>query len=440
MKNENKQLSFFSLVAIASAGAVSGIFSSIGLATGQTGRSAWIAYGLAVLIGGLLRATPTLAFTSMFRYKGGNYALAVMNKGPLAGGIYALWWLPMFLSRGATASALGQYIHFVFPQISPTWVGVLLTTLVFVVNLLGVRAVSKLQRPLTAITVAALAVFTVFGLTRLQPGSFSFTASDYFPGGGLGLLLAVTLVIQPTSAPLLLCGFSWDAKDAKRSIPLAILSGIGIVFLLFVCVSFVATNAIPVELMAGKNIAYAAEQILPGFLFSLFMFFGPVLALCSSLNATMGSFAAPVLSAVRDGWLPEGVGRTNKHGSPWIIYTVMWLICVIPMILGVSLKTFIAYTVMNQRICGLLLLYAAFYIPTNYPKQWKASFLHVPNWVYYLLLILSGLTEVGILISSVMATSVSMLLINLVLISLLAAYAVYRHKAGKTHVHILYED
>lgn len=440
MKQNDKQLGFFSLVAISAAGAVTGVFSTIGLATGQTGRSAWIAYGLAVLIGGVLRGLPVLIFTSMFRYKGGNYAMATMTLGPLVGGIYALWWLPMFLSRGTTASALGQYINSVFPQISPVLASVVLTTVVFVVNLFGVNAMTKLQRPLMAVAVGAMLVFTLFGLTKLQPGSFALTNPEYYSNGGVGLLLAITLVIQPTSAPILLCGFSWEAKNPKRNIPLAILASSGIVFLIFVGVSFVAANTLPAEEMVGKTMTYAAQHILPGVLFPAFLFFGPILALCSGLNASMASIAAPVLGAIRNGWIPESVGKTNKHGSPWIIYTAMWLICVVPLSLGVSLKTFTAYTVMTQRICGLLLLIVAFYIPQKFPEQWKASFLHMPNTVYYSLLVLSGLTEVATLAASVIATSAPVFIGNLVLVGVLAAYAFFRYKSGKTHINILVDS
>lgn len=439
MKEKNEGLGFATLVAIAASGAVSGIFSSIGLATGQTGRSAWIAYVLAVLIGGFLRAVPTTVFTSMFRYKGGNYAMAALTLGPLAGGIYAMWWTPMFLARGSAASALGLYINSVFPQVSAKWTGVALTTLVFVVNLFGLKAMSRLQRPLTALTVLALLVFTGFGLFQLQPGAFAVTSPEYYSAGGVGLLMAVTLVIQPTSAPALLCGFSWEAKDPKRDIPRAILVGSGLVLVLFVGVSFVASNAIPMEEMAGKPITYAAQRLLPGALFPVFMIFGPVLALLASLNGTMSSFSAPVLGAIRDGWIPREVGRTNRYGSPWIVYTVMWLICTVPLILGVSLKTFIGYTVMTQRICGLLLLAVAFRVPDRFPREWEASWLHMPKGVYYLLTALSGLTEVGILAASVRATSVPVFVGNLVLVAVLAVYACRRYRGGKTHVDILVE-
>lgn len=436
MKQHNKQLGFFSLVAISAASAVTGVFSTIGLATEQTGRSAWIAYGLAVLIGGVLRGLPVIIFTSMFRYKGGNYAMTTLTLGSLAGGIYALWWLPMFLSRGTTASALGQYINSVFPQISPVVASVIFTTVVFVVNLFGVNAMTKLQRPLMAIATGAMLVFILFGMTKLQPGSFALGNPEYYSNGRIGLLLAITLVIQPTSAPILLCGFSWEAKNPKRNVPLAILASSGIVFLIFVGMSFVAANTLPEEEMAGKTLTYAAQYILPGILFPMFLFLGPVLALCSGLNSSMASIAAPVLGAIQNGWIPESVGKTNKHGSPWIIYTAMWLICVVPLALGVSLKTFTAYTVMTQRICGLLILLVAFFLPKKFPQQWKMSFLHMPKAVYYSLLVLSGLTEIATLAASIIATSAQVFIGNVILAGVLALYAYSRYKSGKTHINI----
>lgn len=434
MKSKEPYLSFPALVAIAAGGAVAGIFSSIGLATEQTGRSAWIAYGLAVLIGGVLRAFPILVFTSMFRYRGGNYTMTTMALGPLAGGLYALWWLPMFLSRGTTASALGQYIHSIFPQTSPIWVSVILTTLAFLVNLLGIKAMTRLQRPLTAAAVVALVLFTLMGLQKLQLGAFAITSPDYYLNRGIGLLLAITLVIQPTSSPSLICGFSWEAKNPRRSIPLAILASAALVFLVFVGVSFVAANALPEAEMAGKPMTYAARQILPGVLFPLFLFFGPVLSLCSGLNSGMASISAPVLAAIRSGWLPQGLGRTNRYGSPWIIYTTMWLICVIPLILGVSLKTFAAYTVMTQRISGLLLLLSAFQLPKKFPQQWRRSFLHMPNWLYYGLLALDALAELGTLAASVAASSLPIFIGNLLLVGVLSLYAWHRYKSQKPHI------
>lgn len=118
----------------------------------------------------------------------------------------------------------------------------------------------------------------------------------------------------------------------------------------------------------------------------------------------------------------------------------MWLICVIPMILGVSLKTFTAYTVMTQRISGMLLLISAFRFPTKFKTQWQHSALHIPNGVYYPLLVLVAGVEIATLIMSIRTLLIAAFIGNVVLVSLLAFYAWARYRSGKTNVQILIED
>jgi len=118
----------------------------------------------------------------------------------------------------------------------------------------------------------------------------------------------------------------------------------------------------------------------------------------------------------------------------------MWLICVVPMMLGVSLKSFTAYTVMTQRICGMIILAAAFRFPAKFRKQWEKSFLHVPDPIFYALLVFITMIEVSTLAMSIITISLPVFLGNVILVSGLAIYACYRYKAGKTYVNIAMED
>ncbi|WP_298021203.1 APC family permease [uncultured Dysosmobacter sp.] len=438
--NSEKGLGLFALVSISAGSSLAGVISTLTLATEQTGRAAWLAYAVAVVIGGVLRVLPIIFFASMFRYKGGNYAMTTVALGELMGGIYALWWLPMFLSRGTVASALGQYVNSIFPGIPTMWAGVAITTVLYVVNLFGTQSMTRLQKPLTTIAMIVLGAFTLLGLFHLQDGSLALTSPGYFSNGALGYLLAITLVIQSTSAPSLVCGFSWEAEDPQRNIPRAIFLSAGIVFLIYVGISFVASNLLPIEEAAGKPLTFLAQNLLSGTVLVVFLIAGPLLTLCTSVNSGMTSIAAPVIGAIRNGWLPRTLGRTNKHGVPWIIYTAMWLICVIPMMLGVSLKAFTAYTVMTQRISGMLLLLSGFRIPTKFKEQWKRSALHIPNCIYYPLLTVIACIEIGTLIMSIRTIPFAAFIGNMVLVMLLALYAWIRYQTGKTNVQILIED
>lgn len=65
---QKKKLSLFSLVCIATGNVIgAGIITTTGLAIAQTGRSVWIAYGLAVIFG-LLWIMPAVVFASIAKY------------------------------------------------------------------------------------------------------------------------------------------------------------------------------------------------------------------------------------------------------------------------------------------------------------------------------------------------------------------------------------
>ena len=436
MKSNQKGFNLPSLVAISAGGAVSGVVTTIMLATQATGPSAWMSYCIAVLIGGILRVLPVIFFAGMFRYKGGNYTLVTASLGELAGGIYALWWLPMFVSRGVAASAMGQYLSSLFPQLDANLAGVLITTLIFIINLFGLNFMVKVQRKLTALSALALIVFAIAGMGHLSPNALAVSSADYYPGGALGMITAVTLVIQATSAPSLVCGFSWQAENPKRNIPLAILISNGIILLLYGTVAFVCGNIEGAAELFGKPLTAYASRIFPGIMFAIFVFAGPFMTLFVSMNSGMASVSAPVIGAIHNGWLPKSLGNTNKHGVPWKIYTLMWLICVVPLLLNVSLKTFTAYTVITQRISGMLLLISAFTFPNRFQDRWEAAPFHMPKPVYYTLLCVIGVIELATLFLSVRNVSSAVFYGNLILVAVLAVYAFFRYRNGKTTVHM----
>ncbi|MBR2672423.1 MAG: amino acid permease [Oscillospiraceae bacterium] len=439
MDQKKQQLNLKALVAISSGGAVSSVITTVMLATAQTGRSAWIAYSVSILIGGILRILPVIWFASMFRYKGGNYALVTSTLGEQMGGIYALWWLPMFLSRGMGASAMGEYLKSVFPSVNANLAGIIFTTIAFVINLFGISAMVKVQKKLTLAAGAALLVYVIFGFTKLDAGAFSIGSPSYFLGGGAGLLMATVLVIQGASGPSLVSGFSWESENPRTNIPRAIF--LSNLIMLIVCglVSFTAANIAGGEELYGKALTFSAGKVLPGILFPLFMLIGPFMTLFISMNSGMPSMAAPVVAAIGNGWLPEKIGKTNRYGVPWIIYTVMWLICIIPLMLGVSLRSFTAYTVIAQRTSGMLLLISAFRYPKVYREEWKASRFHMSNYLYYPLLVLIACVELFTLYMSVRSIGISAFIGNLIVVALLALYAIMRYKGKKTNVRILVE-
>ncbi len=436
MEKKSNKLGLFTLVCIAAGNVIgAGIITTTGLAIAQTGRSVWISYGLAVLFG-FLWLLPGLFFSSCVKYKGGAYTQIVTLMGPRAAGIYSLWWLPMFLMQGMMALALGMYISSVLPMVPSKVAGVIGATIFFVFNLFGVRSMAKVQNVMTVFLLICLLSFSVVGFFHLNEGAFSVTSSEYYLNGGIGLLDGLMLLIYSTSGHGLVSACSWDAKRPKKDIPLAVIITTGILIVLYCSVSFVAGNVLPVADVAGQPLTYVAKAIFPGALFIVFIIGGPIMALATSTNAGYPTLSAPVQGAIRNGWLPAGLAKTNKYGAPYIIYTVMYLIAIVPIILGVSLNALTAYTVLTMRISSIMGILSAFFIPTKMKDAWEKSWMHIPNWLFYGICGLSLITNLIAVVLNVRTLSVPVFLLNLLLVVALAAFACYRYATNKVTIQV----
>ena len=437
MSEKTKKLNLFALVCIATGNVVgAGIITTTGLAIAQTGRSVWISYVLAVLFG-FLWLLPVIFFSSITKSKGGMYTMVTASMGDLAGGLYSLWWMPMFLMMGVMGTALGLYISSITP-LPAKWAGIIAFTVFYVINMFGVGSMSKFQKPMTVFLLVCLLAFAVVGLFHLNDGALDIGSSEYYMNGGLGVINGLMLLVYSTSGHSLVVSCSWDAERPKKDIPLAIMISTLIIFVLYVSVSFVAGNVLPVEEVAGQPLTYVAKVLFPGALFLVFIIGGPIMALATSTNAGFPTMTAPAQGAIQNGWLPKSLAKTNKHGAPVILYTIMYLLGVVPMLFGASLSALTAYTVMAQRVGALLPIIAAFFIPTKFKAEWEKSWLHMPNGVYYALMTFALVTDVIAIVLNIQTLSMPVFLSNLVVLAALALVGVVRYKAGLTQSRAIY--
>lgn len=427
-----KGLNLTALLAIAVGQVVgAGIITTTGLAIAETGRSTWIAYALAVFFG-FVWILPTMFFSSCARYKGGAFTEIKSTLGDFPAGLYGLLWIPMISCFALVGTGCGAYVHAIIPAISVRLGGIIITTFFYVVNLLGVHLMAKIEKPMTVFLVVGLMAFAVVGLTKLQPGSFDLSASDYFLKGTPGLFAALILLVYSTGGQALVSAFSWDAQNPRKDVPKAIIIATLVILVLYVSVSFVAGNVLPIETVAGQPLTFAAGAIFGKTGSLIFLILGPIMALLTTMNSGWAALSAPALGAIKNGWLPAGIAKTNKHGAPYIIYTVEYLAAVIPMALNVSLSTITSYTVMTQRITGALACIAMFALPTAQKDAWEKSWLHMPNGVFYAIATFAVLTQIGAGVISAINLGWKGFLLNIAVAVALAIYGVFRYKSGKT--------
>ena len=290
-------------------------------ALGMTGRSVNIAFVVAAIFT-VVGAIPTIFFTSVVRLRGGVYTQAALFCSEKFAGFYTITY---FISNCSTAMyALGFTSYFV--SLFPAFVGkekivtAALLTLFFAMNYFGQEKVAKLQDYMFYVLVAALLMFTLFGVPKVHwAGYFGNELFDapLFANGATGLLQAASFLTFATGGATVIVNFSAEAINPQKDIPFVVItSTIGVAILYAFMASCIGGILPADEVMAAGNLAVIAEKIMPRPCYYFFIIGGAMCALATTLNAQIGWSTKPLLQSVEDGWLPAGLGKLSPYKTP----------------------------------------------------------------------------------------------------------------------------
>jgi AAT family amino acid transporter len=120
-----------------------------------------------------------------------------------------MWWFYWVATVMSELAAIGKLLEFWFPAL-PAWVPGLVALILFTAsNLLIVRVFGEVEYWFAVLKVLAVAVFMLFGLLMILTGAFNqgrvlglsnlWTHGGFLPNGLLGILMAISLVVQAYS-------------------------------------------------------------------------------------------------------------------------------------------------------------------------------------------------------------------------------------------------
>lgn len=433
---EKHEIRLSSLIMIAIGMVIgSGVVSLIGPAIAMTGRSAGLAYACAVVLG-LVLILPGIFISSTIRVDGGEYRMVQALMGTKLSGIFVWNFIVTQVALSMTSLAMGNYVNALFPSISINGAAFITVTIFFVINLFGLRTMSKVQNILVILLLAALGVFIAFGLPHLAPGSFAFSSDVYFSGGVSGFISAAVLLSSSTTSHQLMFGLGGAAQDARKTLPKALLITSCIIFGIFGLVGFVAANVLPVSEVAGKTLIVVARKILPLPVYVFFMICGPMLAICSTFNGIFPSVAWTMYAASEDGWFPAFTRKLNRFGAPYWFLLLLYLVAATPVLLGftivnaTNLMLFVIYVNKIQILAG------AFRLPTKYPNLWKQSILHLPTPLYYVIITFCTAVQIATVVISGLDMGRTTLITAVTIMAIFSVCALFRSK----HVHLHYTE
>lgn len=426
-----------------------GVVTLIVPAMKMTGYSAWLAYLIAIFLGFLL-ISPWLFVSSTVRMGGGNYSMLGDFIGPTASGIFAFMYLAQLMCLALFCTSAAAYLGDLIPALSGSltrrFVGIILLTFFLFINLKGMDLMANIQKLMVWILIAALVIFAAVGIFHLELPVFDFGDSQFLTNGwGIvfqdgkisgGFSGAILLLVYSTWGYYMVSGYGKDAKNAKKDIPIAMLLCIPALIICYVGVAIAAAGSMTLDdYGTSTTLVFAAQKLMPTWLFYVFIIGGPIMALMSSLNSTMSYSAVMVGSSCDDGWFPKSLGVVNKHGARTRILILMYVVNAVPMLMGWSVVTLSNFIQLVMSAYSVLNFFAFIKMPKKYPEAWKKSKFHIPDPVFYGLCIISLLIACVIIWKSLLSMSTPISVATAVYLILSVILGIWRTKKGNIEIH-----
>ncbi|MFA6142895.1 MAG: amino acid permease, partial [Candidatus Omnitrophota bacterium] len=281
---------------------------------------AWIVGGIISLMGALCYAE----ISSSFPKTGGNYIYLRESYGPLIGFLFG--WTELLVIRTGSIAA----VSFIFAEYLKSFlslqsdfllkpIAILSVLTLSFINIIGLKQSKGIQNASVIFRILAIVGLVAFGFMFQKGNIAHFQCGSGSAQGGILQLFGLALI------PILWTYGGWhentfvagETKDAKRTLPFALITGILIVAFLYVIVNFLYIYLISPGEMAGiPSIASKAMQILLGRYGEKFFDVLIIISSLGCLNAMIATGSRVTYAMVNDNVIFKFIGKVNiRHGT-----------------------------------------------------------------------------------------------------------------------------
>jgi len=334
-----KELGLFDVYAI-STGAMfsSGFFLLPGLAAAKTGPSVALAYLVAGLF--ILPAMFSVAelATAMPR-AGGAYYFLDRALGPLVGTVGGLGtWLALVLKSAFALVGMGAYLGIYFDiPIKPLAIG--LTIAFMLINIVGAKETSGLQRALVTALVAIMAFFIVQGLVFVSTDVVETGVaarerfSPFLAFGFQGFMATVGFVFVSYAGLTKVASVAEEIRNPDRNIPLGMVLSLGTAAFVYTVGVLIIVAVLPADelrhdLTPVATAAQAFFEWLPGGLGVMLIVAAAIAAFASTGNAGILSASRYPLAMARDRLVSARFGTLGRFHTPTFAIVVTGLLMI----------------------------------------------------------------------------------------------------------------
>lgn len=310
-----------------------GIFALPADVAGYLGTASWMAYVICVTLLMLM----LLCFVSLgtkFTSTGGAYVYVEKAFGPYAGFlINSLYWFGYaVMADAAVTNLLVDSLSIFFPVLKTTVGRVTLMAVVFSfigwTNVRGVKQGVRLVEINTIAKILPLVVLIVAGCFMINFDNYSWNG---FPPvhqlGSVSLLLFFAFGGGAETA----LNASGEIRNPVRTIPIGLLVGAFLVFVIYLSIHLVAQGVLGPDLAIYKEapLAKVAERALGPFGVSM-LIAGAAISCFGLVSGDILASSRLLFAGARDGVLPKFLASIHpKYATPYwsvIVYTVIGFI------------------------------------------------------------------------------------------------------------------
>jgi APA family basic amino acid/polyamine antiporter len=386
---------------------------------------AWVLGGVFCLLG----ANYLAELATMTPKDGGFYVPAHRAFGDY-GGFVVGWsdWANNTLAMGYISVVFGEYASVLFfpgRPWAPVICGVSVLTATAIVNLIGVRSGSEVQKATSLIKAAALLAFVIvcfaFGAhsTPETPEAVQAVHPQSFSAGLIAFVLAMQVVLSTYDGYYNPIYFTEEDKNPTRNIVRSMFGGVAIITVIYILVNVALLHVLPIPQMAASKFAAGdAMGLIFGERSQQIVTVLALLSLIGILNATMMGTPRILFALGRDGLFTRKAETVNKGGTPSFALVLSALCAVVLTIVGtfellLAIGQFLIVVIMILLVVALFVLRRR---EPDAPRPFKA-------WGYpytpFLMLAITVMLFVGYCVSNIIPSAIA-------LVAVILSYPVFR--------------
>jgi ethanolamine permease len=322
----------------------------------------------------------------------GPFAYSKRALGKTGGFIAGFATLMEFLfAAPAIASALGSYLHFLYPEIPALVASISFIVLFTIVNLFGIQQTANFEVIITIIASIGIVVYIIMIYPFSKPliifkdlNSFSLESVWRAMPFAIWFYLAVEGVAMAAE----------ETENPKKDIPIGYFLGIGTLVFFALSVLILTSGLDRSEelikndhpLAEALKLVYGEESNIPIY----FAYFG-LIGIMASLLGIIFSYSRQIFGVAREGYLPRFLAKLDqKTGTPRNANIIGGFIGLLGVISGRT-DELITLSVMGAIVMYMISMISLFVLRTNEPnmiRPFKAPFYpYLPLFAFMMALV-----------------------------------------------------